>query len=389
MTVLAEHRQPDAHCQRRAAPGLLQRHRRDDPGPERLRAGPPSVARDDPRPALGLAREHVAVAQRDPHRLREPTERRARLAAWLGREQPLGLVELDEQQRQREPSSARPARSRPGARRSTARRRPQRSAPTAGASAHLRVGRHALGPKRRRRARSRRGAVVAASASSVSCFPPPSSKPPPAPPPAPTGPPVPASPGVALRSPRCGAAWTSVRATRSGGTRSPGAPRPRRRPAGAGPRRARARRPATAAHRRRRARPGLSAPARSAARSRSRSGASPRHERRSRRCVRRRARRRATRAARARHRPRSAADPPRRRSRAPPHRRCEGPSRATSPAMIAAADSSGASSTSASSQPLARLLATQQQRFDSFGHDRPWSPTAWHTPLHPASFTTH
>ena len=38
---------------------------------------------------------------------------------------------------------------------------------------------------------------------------------------------------------------------------------------------------------------------------------------------------------------------------------------------------------------LGELLATQQQRFDSFGDDRPWSSTTWHTPLHQASFTTY
>ena len=38
---------------------------------------------------------------------------------------------------------------------------------------------------------------------------------------------------------------------------------------------------------------------------------------------------------------------------------------------------------------LGQLVAAHQERFDSFSHDRPWSAATWHTPLHPASFTTH
>jgi hypothetical protein len=38
---------------------------------------------------------------------------------------------------------------------------------------------------------------------------------------------------------------------------------------------------------------------------------------------------------------------------------------------------------------LGELLAPQQQPFNSFGDDRPWSSTTWHTPLHQASFTTY
>ena len=63
----------------------------------------PRIARDDPGSRVGLAREDVLAAHDPANGLREPAERRSGLGGRLDRQHPLGLLELEQQQRQRRP----------------------------------------------------------------------------------------------------------------------------------------------------------------------------------------------------------------------------------------------------------------------------------------------
>src|SRR5207248_651116 len=102
--ALAEHRDPDADHQWCSAPFTRRTYRAVYAGGELLRAEPPATRRHHPGAAVALAADEAAAPHRALDRQRNATEDRARLIDRLDREQPLGVLELDKEQRQRRAS---------------------------------------------------------------------------------------------------------------------------------------------------------------------------------------------------------------------------------------------------------------------------------------------